>query len=358
MPERPRITVLTPNPAIDVTYEVADPALGATNRPTRVRRRAGGKGLNVAAVLSLLGLACRVTGPLGGPAGHELRERTAPWGAGAGGAGRSQPAGPASADPWSPDGSPGAVVPAWVELAEAPHTATRTTVTIASADGTATGFYEPGPTLDDDAWRAITAAALEDLGQGDVLAVCGSCPPDTRPEHLTGLLAGARRRGARTVVDTSGPLLVAAARACDVAKPNREELLQATGATTLRQGAEALLGAGAGAVVVSDGPRGMHLLTAGLTAAGRDLRHWHAPAPQVEVANPTGAGDAAVAVLAAELLARPPAPGGPVLRPAALAAAVALSASAVTTPVAGAVDLDVSNRLLSQIKVVPLHGTD
>ena len=48
----------------------------------------------------------------------------------------------------------------------------------------------------------------------------------------------------------------------------------------------------------------------------------------------------------------------PALRPAALAAAVALSASAVTTPVAGAVDLDVSNRLLSQIKVVPLHGTD
>lgn len=358
MPELPRITILTPNPAIDVTYEVADPALGATNRATDVRRRAGGKGLNVAAVLSLLGLACRVTGPLGGPAGRELRERMAAWGANGTSTGHSRPDSQISRGPWTDGGQRGAVVPAWVELAEAPHTATRTTVTITSADGTATGFYEPGPTLDDTTWQAIAAAALEDLGRGDVLAVCGSCPPGTRPEHLTGLLTEARRRGARTVVDTSGPLLVAAAQACDVAKPNREELLEATGATTLRQGAEALLDAGAGAVVVSDGPRGMHLLTTELTGQGRDLRHWHAPAPQVEVANPTGAGDSAVAVLAAELLLHPPAPGGPVLQPAALAAAVALSASAVTTPVAGAVDLDVSNRLLSQIKVVSLHGTD
>ncbi|MBF0697780.1 hypothetical protein IR146_10615, partial [Actinomyces bowdenii] len=50
--------------------------------------------------------------------------------------------------------------------------------------------------------------------------------------------------------------------------------------------------------------------------------------------------------------------GSPVLQPRALAAAVALSASAVTTPVAGAVDLGLSNQLLSQIKVVPAHGTD
>ncbi|MDO5063417.1 MAG: hexose kinase [Actinomyces bowdenii] len=329
MTRRPRITILTPNPAIDVTYEVPEPALGRTNRVTAVSRRAGGKGLNVAAVLSRLGLACRVTGPLGGPAGQELRELLRHWD--------------------HQDGA--AVIPAWVEV---PHLTTRTTVTVIAQDGTATGLYEPGPTLGPADWEALTRATLTDLRPGDVLAVCGSCPPGTGPEQLTGLLAGARRRGARTIVDTSGPLLVAAAAVCDVVTPNREELLAATGARSLHEGAQALLDSGAGAVVASDGPRGMVLLTSG----GHDPHPWYAPAPSVEVVNPTGAGDSAVAALAAELLAHPPAPGSPVLQPRALAAAVALSASAVTTPVAGAVDLDLSNQLLSQIKVVPAHGTD
>ncbi|RRD30337.1 1-phosphofructokinase family hexose kinase [Actinomyces bowdenii] len=329
MTSRPRITVLTPNPAIDVTYEVPEPALGRTHRITAVSRRAGGKGLNVAAVLSRLGLACRVTGPLGGASGQELRDLLSAWGR-EGGA---------------------AVVPAWVEL---PRITTRTTVTITARDGTATGLHEPGPTLEQADWEALTRATLRDLDAGDVLAVCGSCPPGTTAEQLTSLLLGARRRGARTIVDTSGPLLAAAAAVCDVVTPNREELLQATGAQGLHEGAQALLGLGAGAVVASDGPRGMLLLASG----GQDPRPWHAPAPAVEVVNPTGAGDSAVAALAAELLAHPPAPDGPVLHPRALAAAVALSASAVTTPVAGEVDLSLSHQLLSQIKVVPAHGTD
>ena len=162
--------------------------------------------------------------------------------------------------------------------------------------------------------------------------------------HLSALLGAAHERGARTVLDTSGPMLLECAAKADAVKPNADELAEATGASDLVDGAEILLSAGARAVVVSDGPRGMHLLT---RSASGERRAWHAPAPQVDVVNPTGAGDAAVAALAAFLVAHRAADA---LDERALCAAVALSVAAVRTPVAGLVELDTYTRVLSTVK--------
>ncbi|MDR1077442.1 MAG: hexose kinase [Propionibacteriaceae bacterium] len=312
---KPRVVVVTPNPAVDLTYECAEPRLGQVNRVDRVVRRAGGKGLNVAAVLVQLGLPVRATGFLGGPGGDEIR-------------------GLLSETP---------IQQGWAPIAGS----TRSTTVIAAAT-TTTVFNEPGPAVTAADWRALTQLSVGGLGPGDVLVLAGSCPPGTSSTEVTALLCAARSAGARTIVDTSGPLLLAAAAGADLMKPNREELAQATGLTGLADGARRLIESGAGAVVVSAGEDGLDLFRS--TPDG--LRRWQAAPARVVQGNPTGAGDAAVAALAASLLADPTA--GP-LRPEALAPAVALSAAAVLTPVAGVVDLDAYHRFLPDVKVSPIH---
>ena len=49
------IITVTPNPAYDVTYEMAELVVGDVHRVSEVRQRVGGKGLNVARILAALG---------------------------------------------------------------------------------------------------------------------------------------------------------------------------------------------------------------------------------------------------------------------------------------------------------------
>ncbi|WP_111836941.1 1-phosphofructokinase family hexose kinase [Actinomyces bovis] len=310
----PQLVVVTPNPAIDITYEVPRPRLGEVHRVSSIVRRAGGKGLNVAAVLGQLGLRSRVTGFLGGRGGAELRELVQDW----------------------------TVDQDWVELG--PTYPTRSSVAVRAQDGSVTVFNEAGPTVDATAWAQLTQTVMAVLRADDVLVVSGSCPPGTTTEDLATLLQAACERGARTVLDTSGPLLVACAGLVDAVKPNREELAQATGTQDLGAGAKTLLQQGTGAVVVSDGPRGMYLFAGG--SAGQA---WHAAAPEVKVVNPTGAGDSVVAALAAALHRDPTGLTGDTLEEA-----VALSVAAVVTPVAGVVDLPTYQRLRGRVTVEPV----
>jgi tagatose 6-phosphate kinase len=64
------------NPAIDITYTVAQLRPGTSHRVLEVRRRAGGKGVNVAAILHQQGVDAVVTGPRGGSTGAD---RHADW---------------------------------------------------------------------------------------------------------------------------------------------------------------------------------------------------------------------------------------------------------------------------------------
>lgn len=291
------ILVLTPNPALDITYTLPSVVAGESHRVHDVRLRAGGKGLNVARVLAALGEPVTVGGFLGRRGGRELRELLAGTG----------------------------VTEAWTEV----EAETRRTVTVVH-DGVATALNEAGEPVGRQAWQRLATQLRELVGVGDVVVVSGSTPPGTTPEQLAAVVTAARDAGARTLVDTSGPLLLAAARAgADVLKPNAPELLAATGAVDLTAGAEELLAAGAGAVVVSLGADGMR-------AHLRGARTWAARPARELAGNPTGAGDAAVAALARAL-----AGGRPLAEvlPAALPDAVALSGAAVLSPVAGEVDL-------------------
>lgn len=327
------ILAITPNPALDVTYTVDATRLHEVNRVREVRIEAGGKGVNVAKVLAQLGEPVSCAGPLGGPAGDELRRRLA--------------AVSSDADPL--------LRQAWTWIAGT----TRRTLAVVDAGG-ATGLYEPGPQLSaaevqqllDDVSALLTGA----IPPIDAVTISGSLPGGMDDEDLATLIEAIREAGLPVLVDTSGSGLLTAARAgATVLKPNAEEAMEATGESTALDAARALCELGAGTVVCSLGGEGMLGLQRAEASAPADsgpadpppvgrtaattVRAWRARLPQALDGNPTGAGDAVVAALASTVLL------GSADLPTALRRAVAVGASAVTRPVAGEIDLELIDQL-------------
>lgn len=342
------ILAITPNPALDVTYTVDDTRLHEVNRVREVRTEAGGKGVNVAKVLAQLGEPVTCTGPLGGPAGDELRRRLA---ATAGRPGTSDAADTNAAD----------TTPADTDSSHAPAQAadpllrqawtwidgtTRRTLAVVDANG-ATGLYEPGPQLS----AAEVQQLLADVGALltgaippiEAVTISGSLPGGMSGEDLATLIAAIRETGRPVLVDTSGPGLLTAARAgATVLKPNAEEAMEATGESTALDAARALCELGAGTVVCSlggEGMLGLQPVEAVDRTAATTVRAWRARLPQALDGNPTGAGDSVVAALASTVLL------GRTDLPIALRRAVAVGASAVTRPVAGEIDLELIDQL-------------
>jgi tagatose 6-phosphate kinase len=316
------ILVVTLNPALDVTYHLASVDWADVNRPTDVRARPGGKGLNVAFTLQALGASVRVTGLAGGSTGAAVQ-------------------GAAAAA-----GLPMALTPIGGE--------TRRTFTVVDGRRTQTaGFHEPGPRVSAAEFAAFEADYAAALAGAAVVVLTGSLPPGLGPGTYAALVRRAAQAGVPAVLDTGGEILrLAAAASPAIIKPNLAELEEAAG-RSLRDAADRadlaavgaaardLLAAGAHAAVVSLGADGL------LTLAGSDC--WHVVPPDVPVSNPTGAGDAVVAGLALGL-ARGWA------WPERLRHAAALGAATVAAPVAGEFDRAQYERLLTSSPVPGLRG--
>ncbi|MFL6055603.1 MAG: 1-phosphofructokinase family hexose kinase [Actinoallomurus sp.] len=274
------IVTVTPNLALDVTYELPELRPGGTHRVETVHARAGGKGVNVARVLRSLGHDVLVVGLAGGATGDAVR---------------------ADLDA---AGLAHDLVPITGE--------TRRTVTVV-AGGDATLLNEPGPVITPEEWTALQ----ERIPDADVVVISGSLPPGVSADAVA-RLARRARRDVPVIVDTSGEALRHAAPYAWAVKPNAAELTELTGTDDPVAGARSLR---AHAVVVSLGAEGL------LAVTGDDV-HRVSP-PQVVSGNPTGAGDAVVAALAAGV-------GSP--WPDLLKDAAALSAAAVLASVAGSYD--------------------
>jgi len=297
------------NPAIDITYRVPRLCHGATHRVEQVRARAGGKATNVARVLRQIGLAAELIAPVGGHTGEEFL-----------------------ADLRSA-GLPVHPVPL--------RQATRRSVTV--FDGAvATVLNEPGPLVSPAEWSAIRAATAARLRAGDIVVLAGSAPPGCPPNAHGQLVGLAREQGARAIVDAQGGQLSAALPARPtVVKANREEVAAALGRelgsmAEVMDAAAELQGHGAVAALVSCGAEGL----VAVTSEGR----WRAPVPERISGNPTGAGDALTAALAAGLYH-----GLPWSR--ILLDAVTVSAAAVATAVAGEIDMATRDRLRAAARV-------
>lgn len=286
------ILTLTPNPAIDETYSAPGVAVDSSHKVVRSHSQAGGKGLNVARVLHSQDFAVHALFPAGGATGLELTAELSAAGI------------------------------AFTAVPVAGATRRSMAFVDARAD-TTTIFNEAGSALDAAEWESLTASYLELLEHARAVAICGSWPPGTERETLRTLIRAAVQREIYTVVDTSGPLLLDAAACGAVLKPNHHELLAATGAGSLSEGAARLLERGAAEIYLSAGANGLYHFT------GETPLVAHARLPRKLAGNPTGAGDSAVAALLSSSVAS-------LDREATLRRAVAWSASTVLMPTAGA----------------------
>jgi sugar/nucleoside kinase (ribokinase family) len=153
------------------------------------------------------------------------------------------------------------------------------------------------PNGDRPAWHCIGANGaftLDDLGPSaldDLTHVHLGGPEFLGGEAAGRLLADARDRGAVTSLDVLAPgdpdMLAWIADAlphADYLLPNDEQVLGFTGASSLADGARALVAAGVGCVAVTQGAKGALVVTAEEAI--------EVPAYPIEVVDTTGCGDA------------------------------------------------------------------
>ncbi len=338
------IVTVTLNPALDVTYDVDALVVDATNRVARMSAHAGGKGVNVARLLRLLGTAEGVLpGPSGLPAPSALPGPDGFGRLGAAAAGREVVAlgfaGGTTGGELLADLDRAGIGHAFVACAGETR---RTVAVVDGGAGTVTMLNEPGPAVTPEEWEALRDRLEGLLPGASAVVLSGSLPPGLPPDAYATLVRLATGYDVPVVLDAGGAALrLALPAGPEIVKPNAAELAGALPASAadpappghapttvagppgLAGGAAWMRGEGARAVVVSDGPRGLYADT----PDGR----WRAVPPEVVGGNPTGAGDAVVAALTLGLVS-----GWD--WPYALVQAAALSAAAVGHPVAGRID--------------------
>lgn len=260
------VVTVTANPAVDVTYTVEGIRLGESHRVPAPLYRAGGKGINVSRVAHQLGFRTLAVATCGGSAGDQFRRDLAA------------------------SGMDHRLVPVTAQ--------TRRTIALVDTVNRQTSiFNEAGPALAASEWQELAAAVVESLDGAGVLVGSGSLPANAPADFYPALVALAHHAGVPAVVDTSGPGIVAAAKAgADLLKPNNHELAEAMGETDLVSAAWKLIGVGARLVLVSAGADGMLAFDAATPGS-----HWSARLAAPLHGNPTGAGDAAVSAAAVAL---------------------------------------------------------
>lgn len=266
------ISTLTLNPAIDQTVTLDALKPGSVHRARSVWSDAGGKGVNVACCLADWGLPVAATGILG-------QDNAAPF-----------------TQTLSAKGIDDRFV--WIPGE------TRTNLKLLDAGtGDTTDINLPGLDIGPSTLEAVRAVLLDLARDGSLVVLAGSLPRSLPPETYARLTGEVRARGARVVLDASGPALAAALAVGPGAlpyaiKPNRHELEEWAGRplgepAALLDAARRLQASGIALVCVSLGEAGA------LFVSGEGALHAFPPATRV--ASTVGAGDALVAGLVAGL---------------------------------------------------------
>lgn len=261
----PRILCITPNPAIDRTMVLPRLVPGGVHRSYRVVVDAGGKGVNVARAVQILGGRAICAGFLGGLSGERLARLAAAEGFDA----------------------------AWTVIADE----TRTCVILATEDGQdATVLNENGPSVTPQEWENFHADIVAALSRCDLVCASGSLPADSPPAALAQLIRSVEQAGTPIWVDTSGAALHAALDAApSMIKVNQHEMADVFG-TPVESAADAVTVAGhlrargIRNVAITLGRNGAVLAT----AEGA----WWAQPPHVAAISAVGSGDSFFAGLA------------------------------------------------------------
>ena len=251
------IYTLTLNPSIDYSMFPVLFSAGEINRSEEELVSFGGKGINVSAILSRLGVENRALGFVGGFSGKEIERLSCRAG----------------------------IECDFCEISEN----SRINVKIISDKETA--INGKGPLIREEEEQKLLEK-LSALSEEDTVIISGKSPESESGELLCRVIDAAAHT--RLVADMEGEdLLFAIERKPFLIKPNREELEAISGRTLSDEGEVARLAAelrarGAKNVLVSLGGDGAIL-------AADDGKIYRARAPRVEVRSTVGAGDSCLA---------------------------------------------------------------
>ena len=298
------IVTVTLNAALDVAYEAEGLTWQATRDVTRVRHRAGGRGVAVARVLHTFGHEVLAAGLAGGATGELIREDL----------GRS--------------GIP-------VAFTEIGRESRRVLEVTDTGVGRTIRLREPGPYVTTEELGRFAGDYRRLLADATAVVLCGTLPAGLPPEIYGSLASWAAEAGVPVILNAGGSALgYAAARRPDLVVPDADGDSAADPAA-----GEALLRLGAAAVAIPRPGR-----VAVVTKAGRwdaSLRTSGEGPPEV----PDGAGPESPGALVAGLVP------GLLLGwswPDLLQHAVAVAAAAAPS---GDVNLAVYERLVDSVTV-------
>ena len=259
------IVTITPNPAVDLSTAVDKIVPVYKLRGTWQRRDPGGGGINVARVIKRLGGDVSAIYPVGGATGNSLRR-----------------------------------------LVEGEGVASQT---FAIADETREDFFVseistgqqyrfilPGPRLAESEWRECLNLLSRTEPFPRFVVASGSLPNGVPDDFYARVARIAKQRGAKMILDTSGPALPAAvAEEIYLVKPNLREMRELTniepsGADEWESAAKTIIRSGKVAVIALT----MGHLGAVLVTRDRTLR---APPLPITPVSAVGAGDSFLGAL-------------------------------------------------------------
>lgn len=255
------ILTLTVNPAIDRTITVDRLAFEDRAYIRSSKDSAGGRGINAAHVIHSFGGDTLAIVPVGGDSGARFQEFLQIF------------------------GFPVEVVRIRKEV--------RTNFTITDAHGLTVKLNEAGPSIEKAELAQLEKVIRSKLEAAKWLMICGSLPPGVPPDFYARLIAAARKRNVKTLLDTDGePLREGVAARPTVVTPNQPEAERLLNAALLTrhhflQAAERIQKMGAESVILSLGSRG-----AVGAFSGRMIE---VIPPRIDVVSPIGAGDAMAA---------------------------------------------------------------
>ncbi len=312
------IITVTLNAAIDRTVAVPNFRLGHRHRSVESRTVAGGKGINVARALSLLGHPVIATGFAGGPTGNRVVEQL-----------RQESV-----------------------LTDFTRIAGETRINLAVVDPTSgeqTEINERGPAVSPEEVERFVER-LDYLARGaGICVLAGSLPPGAGDDLYARLVRDLCERGVTVVLDAEGEAMVAGLRAgASVVAPNEREAEELVGQEfadrgDLAHGLSELVRLGAGEAVITR-PDGC----VAVVGEGLERRFLEVRTRSLEPVSTVGSGDAFLAgYVAGRYNGRPP--------EECLAYGVACGAESTQHFGAGTVDRNQVEQLLTGVEVHDLE---
>jgi 1-phosphofructokinase family hexose kinase len=312
------IVTVTLNAALDRTLTVPNFQRGQRHRASQGLMLAGGKGINIARALKLLGVPVVATGLVGGRSGTRIVEEL----------------------------TAEAVLNDFVQIDDESRTST---AVVDPTAGTYTEINEWGPEVRAEELQMLLEK-LDYLSQGaDAVVFAGSLPRAVDEGFYGEAIRELNRRGIRTVLDSEGqPLRLGVHAEPFLVSPNQPEAESLAGQEfndddDFMLGLDSIAEQGARNVLITQESGCFALLR-----EERTRRRFRARAPQVEPVSVVGSGDVLLAAfLAARLGGKPPED--------ALRAAVAAGAASTLEVGAGRFDPREEARLAGSLEVTELE---